>query len=364
MLTAVGNPENRRVAGFLAAAEASGVDVEVLSWRDLLRGMTPAPGLVRVDSPGENQEVRRALLERGARRIAEPLDAPTVEALSADGTRIGGGRQAYLGMLDVLSSLSRCSLLPSVEAIGLCGDKSRCSAHLRDAEVPVPRVLPPVASFDDVLAAMRSTRSPRIFLKPRHGSSASGVLAWETDGVRHQVTTSVELSEGVLHNSLRVRRYRDLGVIRQIVEALAPEGLHAERWLPKAGIGGRAFDLRVVVVGGRAEHVVVRTARGPLTNLHLGNRRGDLSSVRSRLGDSWHEAMDICVRAAQAIPGLPWCGVDLLVTAAGRFAVCEVNAFGDLLPGVSNGRGRNTWEAEVDWLVADGPLRHVSTSGA
>ena len=49
------------------------------------------------------------------------------------------------------------------------------------------------------------------------------------------------------------------------------------------GVGdldGRAADLRVVVVAGRATHAVVRTSLHQMTNLHLGGSRGDLDSVR------------------------------------------------------------------------------------
>ena len=53
-----------------------------------------------------------------------------------------------------------------------------------------------------------------------------------------------------LYNSLRVRVYETSGEVAAIVDALAPDGLHVERWLPKAALGGRVVDLRVVVVAG------------------------------------------------------------------------------------------------------------------
>lgn len=352
MLTVLGNPENRRVHGFVEAARSRGLDPQVLAWADLLRGAAPPDkGWIRIDSPGEDATVRRLLLEAGASRVDVPLPRARLDALTSDTTRIGGSRQAHLGLVAALERLDPGRCVPSPAAIATLGDKRACSAHLAAAGVPVPPSLPEVRTSDEAFALLRAHR--RVFLKPRHGSSASGVLAWETNGARHKVTTSVEVTDDGLHNSLRVRRYRDPATIRRIVDALAPDGLHAERWVPKAGLDGRTFDLRVVVIDGRAEHVVVRTATGPLTNLHLGNARGDVDAVRRALGEAaWTAGLDVAIAAAAAFDGLPWCGVDLLAKAHGGWAVCEVNAFGDLVPGVRDRAGRSTWEAEADWLAA------------
>lgn len=199
----------------------------------------------------------------------------------------------------------------------------------------------------------------RAFVKLAHGSSASGVLAVETGaGGRIRATTSVERApSGALHNSLRLRRYEDERVIGAIVDALAPDGLHIERWLPKASQQGRSADLRVVVIAGRATHAVVRTAAGPLTNLHLGGARGDLDAAVAAVtaaGGHWEtDALAVCERAAAAFPRTLCVGVDLLPALGWRgFAVGEVNAFGDLLPRLtglpgSPAEGLDTYAAQV-----------------
>ena len=151
-----------------------------------------------------------------------------------------------------------------------------------------------------------------------------------------------------------MRTYESETEVAALVDALAPDGLHVEAWLPKASIGGRAFDLRVVVVAGTPTHAVVRTSRHPMTNLHLGGARGDLSAVRERLGeDGWRRALEICARAAACFPGSLMVGVDLLVGVGGRrLAVAEVNAFGDLLPGLTGlpgggAEGLDTYTAQI-----------------
>ncbi|MER8192708.1 STM4014 family protein [Streptomyces microflavus] len=351
----VGNPENRRVAFFQEAVRAAGpAPARVVSWLQVLGGEAVfEPGeTVRIDSPGENAEVERLL--RG-------VDDPT---------RVEGSARWYAGFLSAVGEVSRAASAAGAEVLTSPGDiaalfdKRLCHALLEDAGVPVPasptsgRRAARVRDWSDVRALMREHRMPRAFVKLAHGSSASGVLAVETAGPgRVRASTSVERdSEGRLFNSLRVRRYTTEREVGAIVDALAPDGLHIERWLPKASQRGRAADLRIVVVGGRATHAVVRTSLSPMTNLHLGGARGDLDEVRaavSAVGGCWREALAVCERAAACFPGTLCVGVDLLPAAGWRrFAVGEVNAFGDLLPGLtglpgSGAEGLDTYAAQV-----------------
>ncbi|WP_168543713.1 STM4014 family protein [Streptomyces physcomitrii] len=361
----VGNPENRRVGLFTTAVRAAGLPApRVLAWRDVLRegGAVFAPEeYVRVDSPGENPEVDRLL--RGA---GEP-------------TRVEGTARWYARFTAAVRGLSGGLPLDDPEELAVLFDKRRCHGVLRAAGVPVPESPTsgpdgaPVRGWADVRELMRERRMPRLFVKLAHGSSASGVLAVESaSGGRIRATTSAELApDGRLFNSLRVRRHTTEREVAALVDALAPDGLHLERWLPKAGQRGRAADLRVVVVAGRATHAVVRTSRHPMTNLHLGGARGDLAAARAAVeaaGADWGEALALCERAAACFPGTLCVGVDLLPALGWRrFTVGEVNAFGDLLPGLtglpgSGAEGLDTYGAQIAAVLrgerGERPRRH------
>ena len=93
-----------------------------------------------------------------------------------------------------------------------------------------------------------------------------------------------------------------------------------------------------------------------MTNLHLGNARGDLAAVRGRRpAAAWTAAMDTCERAAACFPGSLHVGVDLMVSSDWRrHAVAEVNAFGDLLPGLLDTAGPATRTREPGRRRADG----------
>ncbi|MGK3090266.1 STM4014 family protein [Streptomyces sp. WAC01490] len=366
----VGNPENRRVAFFREAVRAAGLEpARVVSWLQVLRGEAEfEPGdTVRIDSPGEDAEVERLL--RG-------VDDPT---------RVEGSARWYAGFLSAVGEVTRAASVAGAEVLTSPGDiaslfdKRLCHGLLAAAEVPVPPSFTSgpdaaeVRGWSDVRALLREHRMPRAFVKLAHGSSASGVLAVETAGPgRVRASTSVERdAQGRLFNSLRVRRYTTEAEVGALVDALAPDGLHIERWLPKASQRGRAADLRIVVVGGRATHAVVRTSLSPMTNLHLGGARGDLDEVRaavSAVGGCWREALAICERAAACFPGTLCVGVDLLPAAGWRrFAVGEVNAFGDLLPGLtglpgSGAEGLDTYAAQVAAVLDRTRNDHAVTS--
>ncbi|MFF6981279.1 STM4014 family protein [Streptomyces sp. NPDC008343] len=364
----VSNPENRRVSLFADAVRAAGLPgPRVVAWRDVL----PDGGadfasdeFVRVDSPGENLEVDRLL--RG----------------TTDPTRVEGSARWYTSFTAALRTLRGGIRLDDPDDLAVLFDKRACHGVLDAAGVPVPASPTsgpggaPVRGWDDVRVLMREHRMPRLFVKLAHGSSASGVLAVETGGGgRIRATTSVELApDGALHNSLRVRRYDSERDIATIVDALAPDGLHLERWVPKASQQGRAADLRVVVVAGRATHAVVRTSRTPLTNLHLGGSRGDLAAARHSVGAAggrWTDVLEVCERAAACFPRTLCVGVDLLPAIGWRRAfVGEVNAFGDLLPRLtgltgSGAEGLDTYAAQVTAALREpvppGPLRQYRT---
>ncbi|MBO4209429.1 STM4014 family protein [Micromonospora echinofusca] len=347
-LVVVGSPDNRRVALFRAAAARVARPVTVLPWRQLAAGpvAVPAGALVRVDSPGEDPEVDRLL--RGAETPAEHGEITGLATWYA-------GLCAALDRLAQAADRAGATLLNAPRDIAVMFDKRACHARLARLGVPVPPALPAApADWAGLRAALRTTGWSRVFVKPAHASSASGVLALQLASGRIRATTSVELADdGRLFNSLRVRDYRSESEVAAIVDRLAPDGLHVERWYPKAGLDQRTLDLRVLVVAGEPSHVVVRTSRGPLTNLHLGNVRGDLAAVRGALGPAGYAAaLRTCVRAAAAFPGCLHAGVDLLIGADWRrHAVAEVNAFGDLLPGLRDDAGRDSYDAQLHALA-------------
>ena len=149
----------------------------------------------------------------------------------------------------------------------------------RDRASPARAALGPVRSYEELRRRMREAGIGRVFVKLAHGSSASGVVALAAGARRVVATTTAEVvrdgGEVRLYNSRAIRRVEDEREVAGLVDALGPRG-RARRAVGPQGRASTAgaFDLRVVVIAGRAEHVVVRMGRGPMTNLHLGEPPG------------------------------------------------------------------------------------------
>ena len=391
----IGIPENRRVRLFQDALSRRGQSPAIVfSYCDLLSGRRrideiPKDAIVRIDSPGENFEVERLLLTAGT-EAAECEGAPTLQAdeidrLTFDKGRIVNTRQWYLGFARVLNHWRRffvdrpdlvvCN--PPAE-IATMFDKVACHRLCQRGGLPVPPVLGNFRdldhnfcaghvlaslgedcfrSFDDLLAAMDASQQRRVFIKPAHSSSASGVVALHSRRDNYEAITSAEIvrshGETRLYNSLKIRRYTELEDVRDLIDTILPNRAHVEAWLPKAALQRRVCDLRIVVIAGIPQHMVVRTSRSPLTNLHLGNRRGDVTLLQEKVPSAeWEATSKTCRHAATCFPNSVQFSLDLLFTPGFRnHYVLEVNAFGDLLPNVIY-KKMDTYEAQVDALLA------------
>lgn len=357
----VGNPDNRRVTLFSEDARRLGWKVQVVPWEQLLSTpeqswpMLIASPVIRIESPGENRAVEQQLIAKGA----SSQSAGDSVRFSGEYGRIEQTEFWYAGFCDVLQKLKRMNevdlhgrWLNPPDDIMVMFDKRQCQSLLRSRGVSVPEVLGFVESWEALVRLMDDTEAHRVFVKLPHSSSASGVIALQRNGQRWVAGTSVEIVRAEdgprLYNSLSVQRYDDRETIAAIVNELGRSGLHVERWVPKAGFSGRTFDLRVVMIAGEVRHTVMRTSVTPMTNLHLGNARGDLDALRQQIPQaSWIDAMESCRHAAGCFPDSLYVGIDLLFTPGFRsHVIVEANAFGDLLPGVLS-NGQTTYEAEL-----------------
>ncbi len=379
-------PDSNRVTLFQQAlARLRQPAACVVSYLDLLAGriklsnIVRANSLLRIESPGQEFEIEKALLALGA-SVADTENFARITAQEADNLSFEKGRilwprQWYLGFCEALrlieQQLADCAgfqLMNAPQDIALMFDKPRCHTLLRNQQISVPRSLGIIRSFNELVERMQELRCFRVFVKLAHGSGASGVVAYQTNGRQQQATTTVEMvrhkGELRLYNSRRLRTYHDGREIAALIDELCRHNVQVEQWLPKAGFKQKTFDLRVVVIAGRVQHIVARLSRHPITNLHLLNERSEVEAIQQKMGNTaWQAAMDSCERVMRLFPRSFYAGIDLLIAADYRHhAVLEVNAFGDLLPGVL-WQGQDTYAAEINAVLANqSPHIAVSTN--
>jgi glutathione synthase/RimK-type ligase-like ATP-grasp enzyme len=336
----------------------------VLSWTEIINGdplekHVSANTIIKLDSPSEDWETDKKMLELGynlpdpdqeyARVCTKNLEFDLGEILSS--------RQWYLGFSSVLENVKiqlerlGISAMNHPEDIAIMFDKRATHSKLERAGILVPPALPAVQNFDELFEQMKAHHWSRVFVKLAHGSGAAGVIALETHRGNWQATSTVEMADnGKLYNTKRLWKYRNLEQIISLVNAVCQQRVHVEKWLPKANFEHKNFDLRVVVIAGIAKHVLVRSSRGTITNLHLGNERGNWDGVREKLGDKWTEIAKTCEQSMTLFPNSLYAGVDVLVrTDWQHHAILELNAFGDYHRNVLVD-GLDTYQAQLQAL--------------
>lgn len=353
-LILIAPPQGRRARAFQASLQAQGRGpARVVSWLELMQDrvhlpeVVPNGALIKVDSPGECLATERELLrlglndlEPGWRRSEDP------DSLDLEAGRLMPSRQWYLGLQSFFGLLRRqlaaCAphrLLLDCEEALIFFDKRLTQRRWQAAGLPVPRMLQDQPrNYAELCERLRSEGLDRVFLKLAHGSGGSGAVALHLARDRVRAISTVRALEGErglsLYNSSRLQRYDSHEALAPIVDALCAEPLQIEAWIPKIAQAGRPLDLRRVMIGGQACHALVRLGKGPITNLHLRNERGDAQALRARLGARWQAIEANCVRAMACFPGSHYAGLDALIGSDGRHYLLEGNAFGDYHRGV------------------------------
>jgi hypothetical protein len=343
-------------------ARGAAVDLEVVPWaevvpRDGNLDDIPSfdkPAIVRLESPGKDDLATRLLLEAGARD--DPAEPPRdwrslalpKGLLVRPGLLYRGFRRVLVGLRKSFDA--RPHLKPTVcpLAVALMFDKTATCEKLEVAGAPVPERMSLSTDITFNVAHIMVSPWPVTYSKLNTGSSATGIVV-----VHHQsgddpvgVTTLAEV-EGRFYNSRLLRRVTG----EALMDALAfvvMEGAIVQRGIPMAQIDGQNFDVRVVCVYSKPAATIFRLSSHPMTNLHLGGRRGDFERCRAAIPTrDWLDALDHCADAAGCFESAV-AGVDLLFERGfGRHYVLEVNAFGDFFPGWTDASGQSIHALEI-----------------
>ncbi|MBR7634298.1 STM4014 family protein [Janthinobacterium lividum] len=328
---------------------------QVLEWRDwlarpaLLEEALRQPCLFKIEPPGDDPAAHLRLLHDGCQRLGRPLvEVPAHGELLAMDAWFAGFASAMASLAAQLAELPQARVFNAPADITLMTDKLACQRHLAAHGIAIPALLGPVHGYDHLQSLLHEHQLDRVYLKPRYGSSASGVVAYRRNRAgRQQATTSATLSRADgqirLFNVKRMARYETQHDIAALVDALAAQQLYAEAWLNKPRCGDSHYDLRVVTLAGQPAHRVARIGDRMMTNLHLDNQRGDAAGLLNAADLAALEAASAL--AARAFPKSHVTGYDLVVRQ-GQAHVLEANAFGDLLPGLL-WQGADTYAAQL-----------------
>jgi hypothetical protein len=360
-LVLIANPGTKRCEAFCREVQALGVRPVVVPWAEVIPAggcldrlpQFDQPAVVRLESPGKDDAVTRLLLAAGDPHTdwsAVPFPK---------GLLLRPGMQ-YQGFARVLEGLrksfdTRPHLRPTAcpLAVARMFDKNGTLADLTAAGVPTPEFIPPEQLANTHFPLHDRGGWGVVYMKLNTGASATGIVVCRlaAGGVWTGVTTLLRRGEQFFNT----RRLTDLTApeLGRCIAFLLEEGLSVQRGLPHAQLDGQNADLRVVCVGGKAVATIFRLSPHPITNLHLGGRRGDWRRCRDAIPTRhWLDALDSAVAAAGCFDSLV-AGVDVLFEPGfRRHAVLEVNAFGDFFPGWTDPAGRSLHQIEWDAITA------------
>lgn len=364
----VANPDSKRWLAYepelRAFWQSRGVtaDVELVPWSEVVpragkldglaafdrpNGDRPAHAVVRLESPGRDWAVARQLLALGTGDDAF-LSLPyqkgkLVEPLAF----FDGFRRTLVGLDASFRSRPHLHVLADPSDVAEMFDKNATCRRLQRAGLPVPAWLDPPPGPGGVLDAIRSAGWRTAYAKLNTGSSASAIVVVSNGPEPTGQSSVVALADG-FYSSRRLATYRGAALGR-VLDFVAGQGLCVQEGVRMATVDGQNFDVRVVCIHGKPAVTIFRLSWLPMTNLHLGGRRGDWSACRSAVPTrAWLDALDHC-EAAAALYKSEAVGIDLLFEAGfRRHVILEVNAFGDFFPGLVDERGRSIPALELE----------------
>jgi hypothetical protein len=368
-LLVIGHPGHRRVTRFARAARDEGLaepDViahaRLLEHPERLLELDTGTRIVRIESLGQDDAVALRLLRLGRLDAERDGRCRTVseDELGRDppsGVELRAPRQLHYGIQRYMTSIAHVvaarpswhfTISPS--SVLTLFDKDETARRFAAEGIRVTDAVPDAPDAEALLASLRARGVERAYVKLRHGSSASGLAVVRVrarGGPPCTVWSTVARSGDRFFNSRRIQRYERWDDVRVVLGFLLAEGARVEPALPKARIGRRQVDLRVLVVGGDAVFVIARASAHPITNLHVGGTPCDPAPLRARMpARAWAAMIHDCERAADAVPAFQL-GVDVLVAPSHEeHVVLEANAFGDLLNGVTID-GRDTYRHQL-----------------
>ncbi len=309
----IGQPESKRTQYFLAAGETLGRPVTFIN---LDAG--PLPKIIE-------------LIKEQKEKFVVKIDAPKYN--TSEINKLPHLVNQYDALLKSLGALESICFLNRPQAIIETLDKLTCKKKLIEKGVDTtPFYDVKVSDYHTLREFVKKEKAYRIFIKPRFGSGAAGVVAYRCQpGGEEVIYTAMEESQGKLINTKNIHRLTDSTKIAGLLNELMKQEVIIEKWIPKAQHQGLPYDLRVVYQFGHIAFIVARQSKGPITNLHLNNRALNFNelSFSQVLMD---KIETLCGKAFSCFQGLNSVGIDVLIQVKNQHPlIIEMNGQGDLI---------------------------------
>ncbi|MEZ6140356.1 MAG: STM4014 family protein [Zavarzinella sp.] len=355
-----GHPGSPRIQSFATASvDFPTISYQLIPWIDLLQDgpiheIYREPVWVRLESAGRNANFQHRLLEMWHPEVPSFPTAKTsfrlaVQFHSAWAKFLESRTTSWSGNANIHWTAQPMEVLQLF-------DKYQCGDFMKAHSIPTPATfLMHDISVADFFQQLDSLGWKKAFLKWRFGSSAVGILFLELRHNQWHGWTTLRFHDNDWHNTRRLVAVSGSS-LQETISVLLQSGAVLQEYFPKAFLNGQQFDLRLILIAGTIEFIVVRCSPHQITNIHLGGTKGDVGLIRKLIPKRlWLDACDMCEKIGCLYRSLVL-GIDLAFDAAiSRFTIFEVNAFGDHFPTLRNEQNRSVHQVILQWLATHPP---------
>ena len=335
-------------------------DYEMVQWLELIRANGQIdlsdirPGtLLRIESPARDFEVTREFLKAGARSTLS--DSTQYENVVYEKGKLiepaimfAGLKSVLMGFESSLDQHENIVVPTSPSAIAEMFDKNATVGRLQKAGIRCPCTFSFEGNAIDLLAEIRKREFFTAYVKLSHGSSASGIAVVDMRTDTPSAVTSLMRLNGEFFNTRKLQKVEGQ-LLHETLTFILNNGVCVQEGIPMGQVHGQNFDVRVIVIRGEPRFKIFRLSKHPMTNLHLGGRRGVTDDCIKLIPKrQWLDAMDACVEAANLYDAA-MVGVDVVFDRSlSQHFILELNGFGDFFPNWENADGKSVHTVQLE----------------
>ncbi|WBW98353.1 STM4014 family protein [Oceanirhabdus sp. W0125-5] len=348
----IGDLTGRRMSCFIDCLNMLEInEYKVIDWMDVLKDTSilekyiESNTIIKLEPPEKNMEIYRGFLKRG---VSEGVICDKeINKLDFSDFPIIAPKQWYRGFSSVIEDIEKLKnsyfnkdvyFMNDLKETLIMMDKEQSYKLLKEQnnnyDFSLPERLESPRDYD-TFKEIYGDRYMKCFIKLRYGSGSTGVLAYSYNPrtLQEKVYTSMNVEElkgkKRFFSNYRVHCVEDKKKIKDMIDWVLFNGAHIEKWIPKSTHEGRFFDTRSFVINKESRYLISRLSKGPITNLHLKNKRLESKDFISddnieRIKKASEDVMKIFNRSLYA-------GIDVVTTQSYKPYIIDVNPFGDLL---------------------------------
>ena len=233
----------------------------------------------------------------------------------------------YQNILKNLNNYNNIKFLNSPDNIMLCMDKYRCKKNI-DMDLCTYMYDKFFKNADELFLYLTENKINAIFIKPRYGSGATGIIALKWNYVQQKAIayTTVYNHKNHFYNTKNINRIYDIDIIKNIINFVLNMGSIIEKWIPKKRYKNLYYDIRAVIVNKKLISLIPRASNSPITNLHINNMALDDSII-----SNFDDIEIFCNKIMDYFPNMIYAGIDILITENNKLFLIEINAQGDAI---------------------------------